>query len=304
MDSTDIRPVTQDEVAHLRDHGWVKLDRLISRRLAGRLLEKAKTLTGSSGDDHVLRPNIDVDTNWWWDYHNVVEEDEDFASLGLNPTMGANVQRLIRRPVGILMWSNFLAVKIGARQASARPSEPACWHQDGPDLPLDRPGWVRIWIALDRVSAAMGSIRFVDGSHRLGLLGRTYLERAGYSPEAALYDEYPEITGLPVVEPIEFEPGDATAHGMFTLYGDRPNDTDHPRWMLVLSYFADDTFYTGNQLCAGETVGKLRQAGLPPGGQFGGPVFPRVCGSVDATTRGSSIRTPTGPPGGLERPPG
>jgi hypothetical protein len=278
MDSTDIRSVTLEEVSHLRDHGWVKLDQLISRHLAGRLLERAKSLSGSSGDDHVIRPDIDLDTTWWSDYHDVVEEDEHFAFLGLSPKMGANVQRLIRRNVGILMWSNFLAVKIGTGQGSPRPSQPAYWHQDGPDLPLDRPGWVRFWIALDRVSATMGPIRFVDGSNRLGLLGRTYLEREDDTPEAALYDEYPELTELPVVEPDEFEPGDATAHSMFTLYGDRANDTDHPRWTLVLAYFADDTFYTGNQLCAGETVWKLKQAGLAPGDQFGGPVFPRVCG--------------------------
>src|SRR5262249_8790628 len=104
-----------------------------------------------------------------------------------------------------------------------------------------------------------------------------YLEREGYPPESALYAEYPELTQMPVIESLELEPGDATAHGMFTLYGDQPNHTDHPRWTLVLSYFADDTFYTGNQLCAGETVGLLRLAGLHPGEQFGGPVFPRVC---------------------------
>jgi Phytanoyl-CoA dioxygenase (PhyH) len=278
MDSTDIRSVTHDEVSHLRDHGWVKLDQLISRQLAGRLLDRARALAGSSGDDHIIRPDVDVDTTWWSDYHNVVEEDQGFAYLGLSPTMGANVQRLIRRNVGILMWSNFLALKIGTKQGSARASERAYWHQDGPDLPLDRPGWVRFWIALDRVSATMGPIRFLDGSHRLGLLGRTHLDRAGYAPEAALYDEYPELSQLPVIEPLEFEPGDATAHGMFTLYGDRANDTDHPRWTLVLTYFADDTLYTGNQLCAGETVAKLQKAGLPPGEQFGGAVFPRVCG--------------------------
>jgi hypothetical protein len=295
--------VTPDEVSHLRDHGWVKLDQLISPQLAGRLLETAQTFAGPSGDDHVIRPDIDVDTTWWSDYHNVVEEDEGFASLALSPTMGANVQRLIRRHVGILMWSNFLAIKIGTEQGSA-PSQPAYWHQDGPDLPLDRPGWIRFWIALDRVSATMGSIRFVDGSHRLGLLGRTYMQRAGYTPETGLYDEYPEVAHLPVIEPLEFEPGDATAHGMFTLYGDCANDTDHPRWMLVLSYFADDTFYTGNQLCAGETVAKIEQAALPPGGQFGGPLFPPVCGSVDATNRGPRVRAPGGPQSGVERGPG
>jgi ectoine hydroxylase-related dioxygenase (phytanoyl-CoA dioxygenase family) len=276
MNSIDIRSVTHDEVAHLRNHGWVKLEQLISRQLAGHLLERAKTFVGSSGGEHVTRPGIDVDTKWWSDYHHVVEEDERFASVALSPAMGANVQSLIRRNVGILMWSNFLAVKVGTEQASSPPGEVAFFHQDGPDLPLDRPGWVRFWIALDRVTAAMGSIRFVDRSHRLGLLGRTYLEREGHTPENALYAEYPELTQMPVIESLELEPGDAAAHGMFTIHGDQPNHTDHPRWTLVLSYFADDTFYTGNQLCAGETLGILKRAGLRPGEQFGGPAFPRV----------------------------
>ncbi len=280
MVSPDIRSVTAEEVGHFRDRGWVKLDRLISPGLAARLLERARTLIGPDGDEHDMRPGIDVDTTWWVDYHNVVEEDEGFAFLGLNPTMGANAQRLIRRNVGILVWSNFLAVKLGAKQGSRRPSEPAYLRQDGPDLPIDRPGWVRLWIALDRITPEMGAIRFVDRSHRLGLLGRTHLNRAGYSPEAGLFAEYPEITDMPVTEGLEFEPGDAAAYGMHTLSGDQANNTDKPRWALVLTYFADDTYYTGNQLCSGETVQKIAEAGLAPGDRFGGPVFPRVC---DAT---------------------
>jgi Phytanoyl-CoA dioxygenase (PhyH) len=277
MASTDIRSVTGDEVRHLRDHGWVKLDQLISPRLSARLLNRARALMGPAGDGHPIRPGIDIDTTEWADYHDVVEEDEVFASLGLSRAMGGNAQLLIRRDIGILMWSNYLAVKVGTKQGSPRPSEPAVLRQDGPDLPIDRPGWVRFWIALDRVSPEMGPIRLVDRSHRLGLLGRSYLGREGNSSEAALFAEYPEIAGMTVIDDLEFEPGDAVAYGMHTLYGDRANFTDKPRWALVVTYFAEDTFYTGNQLCSGETVQKVARAGLTPGDEFGGPVFHRVC---------------------------
>jgi hypothetical protein len=231
---------------------------------------------GRNGDEHRPRPGIDLETTWWSDYHDVVEEDEDFASLGLSPEMGANAERLIRRHIGILMWSNFLAVTTPARPGSPRPSEAAFLRQESPDLPIDRPGWVRFWIALDRISPDTGSIRFVDRSHRLGLLGRTHLDRDGDSPDAGLFAEYPEIAAMPVTADLEFEPGDAAAYGMHVLYGEPANNSDKPRWALVLTYFAEDTFYTGNQLCSGETVQKIAKAGLAAGDQFGGPVFPRV----------------------------
>jgi ectoine hydroxylase-related dioxygenase (phytanoyl-CoA dioxygenase family) len=176
------------------------------------------------------------------------------------------------------MWSNFLAVTAGAEQGSAPPRDAAFLRQDSPDLPIDRPGWVRFWIALDRISPETGSIRFVDGSHRLGLLGRTHLDRKSDSPDAGLFAEYPEIAAIPVTADLEFEPGDAAAYGMHVLHGEPANNSDKPRWVLVLTYFAEDTFYTGNQLCSGETVQKIAKAGLAPGDPFGGPVFPRVGG--------------------------
>jgi hypothetical protein len=38
---SEIRAVTDEEVAHLWEHGWVKLDQLISAERAARLLGRA-----------------------------------------------------------------------------------------------------------------------------------------------------------------------------------------------------------------------------------------------------------------------
>jgi hypothetical protein len=275
MISSDIRTVSAEEVAHLRDHGWVKLDQLISPELTRTLLERAKGRLGPHGVDHVRRPGIDLDTPHWADYHDIVQEDESFSWLGLNPQMGVNAQRLIRRNRGMLMWSNLLAVKIGAKQGASA-NEPTCFHQDGPDLPFDRESWVRFWIALDHLTVDMGPVRFIDSSHRLGSLGCSYLEYHG-QPEDALFDEYPALKEMSVSQPLEFHPGDATAHSMYTVHGSLGNDTDRPRWALVLTYFADDTIYTGNAICAPSNLLKIKKAGMTPGDRFDETLYPRVC---------------------------
>ena len=61
MISSDIRTVSDDEVAHLRDHGWIKLDQLISPELTRTLWERAKARFGPRGVDHVRRPGIDLE---------------------------------------------------------------------------------------------------------------------------------------------------------------------------------------------------------------------------------------------------
>jgi Phytanoyl-CoA dioxygenase (PhyH) len=272
MDAEMIRTVTDQEVLHLRDHGWVKLDRLISEEFAGLLLDRAKACIGSEEGDHIPRPGLDLPTPFWSDYHDVVEEDESFASLALNPLMGLNAQRLMGRNVGVLLWSNLLAVKIGAKQ-SAEASEPTVFHQDGPDLPFDRGSWVRFWIALDHLTLDMGPVRFVDRSHVLGSVGCAYLQEESTSD---LFDSFPQLAQMTVSEPAEFNPGDATVHSMFTVHGSRGNNTDRPRWALLLAYFADDTLYTGNAICAPSNLVKVEKAGMVPGERFGPPMYPRV----------------------------
>jgi Phytanoyl-CoA dioxygenase (PhyH) len=281
MNAGDIRSVTDAEVVHLQDHGWVKLDRLISPEATRLLLEQAKSYVGPDGADHVPRPGVDLFTPFWADYHDIVQEDESFAQLGLNPLMGANAQRLIRRDVGILIWSNLLAVKIGTKQGASA-SEPTVFHQDGCDLPLDRSSWVRFWIALDHLTVDMGPVRFIDRSHCLGSLPSLYLEDegppgAGYAPDTALFNAYPALREMSVSEPVEFQPGDATAHMPFTVHGAIANTTDRPRWSFIVTYFADDTRFTGMSICPPSNLAKIHTAGMAPGDRFDEELYPRVC---------------------------
>jgi hypothetical protein len=266
----EIRAVTDPEVAHLRDHGWAKLDQLISPELAARLLERAKAFMGPDGLRHVPRPGVDRPQAPWQDRHNVVEEDECFASVGLSPQMGANAQRLLRRKVGMLMGANMLAVKIGTKQDSSLPgAQPTPWHQDAPDQPIDRNGYIGLWIALDHVTPDMGGVRFVDRSHQLGLLGRTGTD---------LYGVYPELEEMTATEPMEMKPGDATAHSMYTVHSAGLNRSACPRWALLVSYIPEDALYTGGLPWSLATLAERARAELTPGDHFDSRVCPKVYG--------------------------
>jgi hypothetical protein len=273
MVSPAIRTVTDQEVAHCRDHGWVRLDQLISADVAAELLERAKVIMGPDASQHVGRPEIDALNVPWQDHHNVIEEDPSFAAVGLSAKMGENAQRLMRRDVGVLLYNNDLAVKIGTKQGpSAQASAPTHFHQDGAPLPIDRAGRIAFWIALDHITPEMGLVRYVDSSHHLGSLG--YLA----ADQRPLFDVYPELQEMSLTEPMAFKPGDAAAHTMYTVHDAPANETDRPRWSFIISYIPSDTIYTGSKTVSQGTQNKITRAGLAAGEPFGGPAYPRVFG--------------------------
>jgi hypothetical protein len=262
-----VRAVTDEEVAHLRDHGWVKLPQLLSPALAGRLLARAQVHMGPGGDRHEARHGTDTGNVFWNDRHGVAEDDEAFAAVCLGREMGANAQRLMRRRVGVLQTANMLAVKIGTQQRSACAStQPTVYHQDALDLPIDRNGYVSFWIALDHVTRDMGGMRFVDRSHSLGMLGLV-----------DLYETYPELADLSRTAPVELTPGDATAHTMYTVHGTDANETASPRWGLIVAYIPDDAMYTGGFGWSRATLAKRAARELQTGDRFGA-MLPKVYG--------------------------
>jgi len=276
MGTEGIRSITDEEVASYRDHGFVMLRQLISADLAAQLLEHAKEIMGSDASDHVAREGIDSAKNPWQDRHNIIEEDPLFASVGMSEEMGRNAQRLMRRDIGVLLYNDALAVKIGSKQDSSAPASlPTPFHQDGASYPMDRHGVVSFWISLDHNTPEMGTVRYVDRSHQLGSLGTLSKES---HLQAGHLDVYPELREMTVTESPDLQPGDAAAHAMYTMHDAPVNESDRPRWAFLVRYIPSDTIYTGAITNAQATLRKIERAGLVPGEPFGGPEYPRVFG--------------------------
>jgi hypothetical protein len=110
------------------------------------------------------------------------------------------------------------------------------------------------WLALAEVTADMGPMRFIDGSHREGPLGSVFNDDGG----GDLLDLYPKLAER-LTPPMEYEPGDATVHVGHTVHGSLPNLTDRTRISYIFQYIPADTRYWDGQGPENENPGSKRK---------------------------------------------
>jgi hypothetical protein len=221
-----IRPITDDEVAFYREHGWVKLDGLVALDLVDRLREVAEARVAES--DH----------GWLRDLARTGVE--PFRSLMFSPTMAQNAQRLADRrrltdrDIALRYRWDGIANKLPGGGGTP-------WHQDSSEHGSDRVGEMQWWLALVEITPEMGAMRFLSGMHREGPLGSTFNDDHG-----DLLAQYPKLTELyELSPPFHYQPGDATVHHGYMAHGAPPNETDRHRLAYLYSYVPDDTRWWG-----------------------------------------------------------
>ncbi len=255
-----LREVTDEEIARFHEQGWVKLDGLVSPKLAAEMLDAANQVLAAHGGDapakfdaYGLYPDDDeaggeartevtfkskkvVDIGVWQSYHWLARDDavEPFYSIAFGRTMGRNAQRLLNRPVGVRYYTDQLTRKMpkGGIGSAATP-----WHSD--QAPTDRGGHMTFWIALDEVTPDMGSMRFLTGSHREGMCGQPTADADLLAQRPELFERY-EMS-----PPLHYLPGDATVHHQYTLHGGFENTSERPRISWLVNYLPADARYIG-----------------------------------------------------------
>ena len=109
------------------------------------------------------------------------------------------------------------------------------WHQDQTYWPLDTDDTITMWMPLADIHANVGSMTFVDGSHRGG-----DIEAGDISDESdARIEARIEAEGLSTTTHGSLRAGDATFHRGWTLHSAPPNPTPHVRPVMTIIYFAD-----------------------------------------------------------------
>jgi hypothetical protein len=107
------------------------------------------------------------------------------------------------------------------------------WHQDSGAWPFFLPhNHVTCWIAIDDATAENGCLRYLPGTHALGLVDRAHVP--------VLVDQL-ESEGVPVPR----RPGFGVFHHSLLLHASGPNTTPHRRRGLVLHYVSAETRYIG-----------------------------------------------------------
>ena len=234
------RVVVVDEslVSEFRREGWVKLPRLIGDEQLARLREiyeieeqnGSNTLSGEAGEDGVKESfayQTHPDMAKMWDNR---------IDLRLRwPELQEVVRLYSKVALAFIGCSEVLVFwdKTFTKPPSTEGTRQSVWHQDLPYNPIDRRGFLSVWIAVEDVSEEMGAMRFVPRSHRLGPLGRLDLVGRDHGWEELLRLDDLEIVGQPVTQPLAA--GEATVHDGLTLHGAGENRSEKPRrgWTII-----------------------------------------------------------------------
>ncbi|SEG85710.1 Phytanoyl-CoA dioxygenase (PhyH) [Nonomuraea solani] len=224
-----VRLVTDDEAEFFGEHGWVRLGRLVEPEVAEALRERAAGFLAERSTRH---QNL-VDQAFGQS-RDVGRSDELFGALTMSPTMGRNAVALLRGVRAVRVQVTNLLVKEAGEHGATE------FHQDFPWMPMDRSAMLTVWLALADVPADMGSLRFYDGSHRHGLLGRSFTK-----PGDDQLSQHPWLKELELSPPLDLRAGDATVHHALTVHGAPANRRDSPRLSFTVTYFDADALYTG-----------------------------------------------------------
>lgn len=114
------------------------------------------------------------------------------------------------------------------------------WHQDQSYWPLDTDDIVTMWMPLVDLDPAVGSMTFVDGSHRDRDVGAGEISDASDDAVQRTID----ADGRSTTTHGALKAGDATFHRGWTIHSAGPNPTDRMRPVMTVIWFADGTRVT------------------------------------------------------------
>lgn len=144
------------------------------------------------------------------------------------------------------------------------------WHQDQYYWPLEGDRTITMWMPLDDLDPAVGSMTFASGSHRAGAVVDVPISDA--SEEAII--GHLDAVGYPLATHGALHAGDATFHAGWTLHSAGPNPTDRTRRVMTVIYVADGTHVTQPQNPYQEFDRQLWLGGVAPGELVDSPINP------------------------------
>jgi hypothetical protein len=251
------RAVTPEEIAHYQRFGWVKLEKFIPIDKVNALLAMARERMGERGDRN-LPPEV-------FSYFNPLTL-RGLKDPLLGPIIehcGKNARALMARraPVGIRYFTDFFAVKQPSKdkRAGVGGAGGSDWHQDYAASASDRSGGMVFWAAMTDLPPEKGTMAFLNGSHRHGVMGHYATYGSGN-----LLDSYPELLDqCSSTGNLSYAAGDVTVHSNMTVHSAGTNVTDDPRWTYIVIVNPADACWSGGPADAFQTDGLVLHKELP-----------------------------------------
>ncbi len=238
-DHIPCRAVTEAEIAHFQQYGWVKLKGFLSPDIVNLLLRRGKQLMGEdaqSNEDYGIRqPYFNPFPCGGMDIPEI---------RAMLVGLGGNAKRLMNRRSGVgtrYFFDTFVPKLPAGRESRRGGNGPTSFHQDFITFAMDRSGGMQFWIPLEACGPEKGTMSFMNGSHRMGVLGN-YTSYDGKT----ITEVWPELLDLEVSEAMTYELGDVTVHDHLTVHGAGANMTDDPRWAMIVSTLPSDAHWNGS----------------------------------------------------------
>lgn len=251
LDSSISRTVTAEEIAHYQRHGWVKLEKFIPTDVINEVLAVAREKMGEKGDRNAPPEAFAY-------FNPLTMQGLDHPVLG--PVIrhcGRNARALMARkaPVGVRYFSDYYNVKLPAKTRGTHGGNGATgWHQDYAAAGSDRSGALLFWIALEDLAPEKGTMAFLNGSHRFGVLGHFSTYGKGN-----VLDFYPELLDhCTPSELLTYAAGDVTVHSNMVVHSAGLNLTDGPRWTYTVMVSPADACWNGGAVDAFDTAGLVQ----------------------------------------------
>lgn len=263
-DGANFRTVTPEEVAHYQKCGWVKLEKFVPVERIEQILAIARERMGETGDKKAKSKAFS---------YFIPEQPNGINNPVMRPVIehfGRNARVLAARkaPVGIRFFADVFATKLPSGKPSRFGGNGASgFHQDYPASASDRSGGMVFWVPLTDMKPEAGTLSFVNGSHRFGVMGHPNVTYE----EGNLLDSYPELLDhCTVTEPMSYAAGDVTVHSNLCVHGAGLNLTDDPRWTYLVIVNPADARWDGGPADAFDTTG------LELHKEFDGERFPLI----------------------------
>ena len=264
--------LTDAQVAHYNEHGWVSGVRILSQAQVDALLADVDQIAAG----HEARGLL-------YEYHSNQSGDPNavlmhalgqwrltprFHALAYHPAVTVAASQLLGS-TPLRLFHDQLFCK------PARVGGGVAWHQDYSYWTRTTPmQHVTVHVALDEQTADNGPLAFVSGSHRWqradGAPGPLPIVDENFADaEAILGVLSAEQRASFAPTAIRLKPGEASFHHPLTIHGSAPNRSDGPRRATVLNYFSDGTTSATDEPLL---PGALAPRGAPIRGRF----FPLV----------------------------
>lgn len=232
-------PITREQVEFYDNNGFIQLPDVLSKDEV-RDLRKILTQAVRDRKKRYLRDQIKVNPRYEQVFVQMVNLWEDYEDIRpyIFSHRLAEIARRLTKSRAIRLWHDHALIK------PPRDGKETQWHQDFPYWPMNEPGALSIWLALDSVNEKNGCLCFVPGSHAFG-----GLKPVSLTQKDSVFKQVGLRTKNVTPAIARMNAGWCTFHDGNTFHYAFGNTSERPRRALAIIYMPNGTTYNGASHC-------------------------------------------------------